>query len=160
MDRALKEQLVNATLRFKRTGMMFSSGLDIHMGELIVMKAISSHISCSDRNVYVSDIQGSLYITKPAVSQLLNALEKKGYVRRRIDEDDRRKIAVTLTSKGRETLKRTTEDIDRMLGTVIVRLGEENARELIRLFTRLADIAEELKQEASKANKRGDDRFD
>nr|WP_162306303.1 MarR family transcriptional regulator [Brevibacillus laterosporus] len=41
---------------------------------------ITGNTSCPDKKVYVSDIQSNLYITKPAVSQMLNTLEKKGYV--------------------------------------------------------------------------------
>lgn len=155
MDRTLKEELVHAMLRFKKVGMTFSPGLDIHMGELVVMKVIAENTSRLGKNIYVSDIQSNLYITKPAVSQMLNALQKKGYVCREIDKSDRRKIAVMLTAKGQEILKKTREDTDRTLEIVISRLGEENTRQLIKLFTLLADISEELKRES----KKGDDQI-
>ncbi len=160
MDLTLKEQLVRAMLRFKKVGMTFPQGLDIRMHELFVMNGIAKNESCKDKDVYVSDIQSNLYITKPAVSQMLNALEKKGYISREIGKSDRRKIALTLTLKGREILKQTREYTDQTLGKVISRFGEENTRQLIELFTLLADISEDLKHEALQENKKGDDLFD
>ncbi|MFA9379818.1 MAG: MarR family winged helix-turn-helix transcriptional regulator [Acetanaerobacterium sp.] len=160
MDETLKEQLVHAMLRFKKVGMTFPPGLDIRMGELFVMSGIAKRTSCPDKNVNVSDIQSNLYITKPAVSQMLNALEKKGYVIREIDKSDRRKIAVTLTDHGQDILKQTKEYTDQMLETVISRFGEENTWQLIKLFSLLSDITEDLKREASEADKKGDDQLD
>jgi DNA-binding MarR family transcriptional regulator len=161
MDRSLKEELVQTMHRIKKVGMSRSTGFDIHRGDLIVMQAIAENSSHPETSVYVSDIQSKLYITKPAVSQILNALEKKGYVSREIDKNDRRKIAVTLTPKGQEILKQMRADADQMLETVISRLGEENTRQMIRLFTLMADISEDLKREEElKANEKGGDIFD
>lgn len=147
MDSMIKEELVHAMLRIRKVGMPSSSGLDIRMGELIVMKRLAEHPLCPDRDFHVSDIHSNLYMTKPALSQMLNVLEKKGYVSRRIDRSDRRKISVALTPEGEDILKRAKEDMDRTMGTIISRFGEENTRQLIRLFTQLADIAEAVKHE-------------
>lgn len=147
MDGNLKEQLIRVMLRFKKLGMTFPLGFDIRMGELFVMNGIAGNTSCSD-------IQSNLYITKPAVSQILNTLEKKGYVNREIDKSDRRKISVTLTPQGQEILKETKKYADMTLGTTISRFGEENTRQLISLLTQLVDISEEIKHEISPADKK------
>ncbi len=156
MDQSLKEQLVHAMFRFRKAGMTFPPGLDIRMSELFLMNGIAENASCPDKNVSVSDIQGDLPITKPAVSQMLNALEKKGYINREIDKSDRRKIAVTLTAQGLEILKQTREFADQAMETVISRFGEGNTRHLIELITLMADISEDLKRETLQANMKGE----
>ena len=161
MDRSLKEELVQTMHRIKKVGMSRSTGFGINRGDLIVMQTIAKNAARPEKSVYVSDIQSKLYITKPAVSQILNALEKKGYVSREIDKNDRRKIAVTLTPNGQEILEQMKADADQMLETVISRLGEENTRQMIKLFTLMADISEDIKREEElKANEKGGDIFD
>lgn len=155
----LRMQLVHAMMRFKKVGMAFPPELDIRMGELFFMNSIAGNTSRSDKNVSVSDIHSSLYVTKPAVSQMLGSLEKKGYIRRETDKGDRRRIAVTLTPEGRRIQKQTQEYVDRRLETVISRFGEDNTRELVRLFTLLADISEDISRTAAQPGGEGDDQL-
>lgn len=147
MDTDLRDRLLQTMLRFKKLGMIFPPGLDIRMGELMVMKSIIDAKPGDGKNVFVSDLHGHHFMTKPAISQILNGLEKKGYVHRKIDKEDRRKIAVTLTPKGQNILVQTKAYTDDMIGTVIARFGEDNTRQLIELFISLTDISEQVKQE-------------
>jgi DNA-binding MarR family transcriptional regulator len=153
MDRALKEQLGEAAMRFRKSGMPLHCGRDLHMGELMIMKRIAMYAGDPEKNASASDLQNNLYMTKPAVSQILNSLEKKGYISREIDRNDRRRIAVSLTEEGLCTLKDAREQTDRMFDAILSRLGEENIRQLIDLLTRMAEISEELRRE--KAEKEG-----
>jgi DNA-binding MarR family transcriptional regulator len=160
MDNELRDLLVHTMFRFKKVGMIFPPGLDIHMGEFFVMKAIEGNTAWPEHNSSVSDMPKQLMISKPAMSQLLNGLEKKGYLVREIDKLDRRKISVTLTPKGQDILVLTKDYADNMLETVISRFGEDNARQLVKLFTRLTDISEEVKREANNTEDKGDHQLD
>ena len=162
MDSGLKEELVVAMHRIRRLSMSFMSGNEIHMGELAVMNAIAGCPRCPRKRIFVSEIQNHAHhMTKPAVSQILNTLEKKGYVSREMDAIDRRKIAVSLTPSGQEILKRQREDFDRKLEAVISRFGEDNTRQLTKLFTLLADAANDMvREETLLAEKKGDNQGD
>ena len=146
MNSILKEQLVTAMTRFKRVGMSFPPSMDLNMSEFFLMNGIAK--VAADKPVRISEIQTHHHFTKPAVSQMLNALEKKGYVEREIDSTDRRKISVKLTPDGKAMLKKTIAHADDSLDQVITRFGEENTHELIRLLSLLADISEEIKKES------------
>jgi len=160
MDNELRDLLVHTMFRFKKVGMIFPPGLDIHMGEFFVMKAIEGNTAWPEHNNSVSDLPKHLMISKPAMSQLLNGLEKKGYIVREIDQNDRRKISVTLTPKGQDILMRTKDYADNMLETVISRFGEENTRQLVELFTRLTDISEEIRLETQNTDSKGEQPLD
>lgn len=160
MDTDLKDRLVQTMLRFKKVGMTFPPGLDIRMGELMVMRSIEAAKPCDGKDVFVSDIHGHYCMTKPAISQILNRLEKKQYVRRKIDKTDRRKIAVTLTPMGQDVLARAKVYADDMLGTVISRFGEDNTHRLIELFTRLTDVSQQVKQEFLNSSNEGGNAID
>ena len=159
-DSTLKEQLVHALQRFKRLSMTFPPEYHVNVGEFFVMKKLEEDSLCSESPVNVSDIQSNLYVTKPAVSQMLNSLEKKGYVNRAIDKTDRRRISVTLTEEGAKVLKAMKRYMDQTLGATVIRFGEENTRQLISLFTLLADISEEVQAEAMTAYRKGVDLID
>jgi len=148
MDRVLKEQLVQTMLRFKKIGMTFPLRLDIRIGELFVLNEIKEHSCCQDRSMNITEIQNNLFITKPAVSQILNSLERKGYVIRNIGKHDRRKIEVILTPEGKKVSEQAREFVDKNLEIVISRFGEENTKQMTTLFSKFADIFEEMKRES------------
>ena len=65
-----------------------------------------------------TELPAGLGISKQAVSQLIDILASRGYVTRRPDPDDRRRIVLELTSRGHEVLAVTAEavdDVDRRL---------------------------------------------
>ncbi len=159
MDNTLKEQLIRSMFRFKRVGAALRPRMDISMGEIALMKGIEDKACHSGKNSIVSTVQDSLHVTKPAISQMYNALEKKGYIIREINTDDRRKIVATLTPKGREILKCMMETADSMLNEIITRLGEEDTKQLIKLFNRLVDISEDIKETPCKKKNKGENSF-
>ncbi len=160
MDQSLKEQLISSMYRLKKIGMTLPQDYEIRMEELIMLKRIAHCQEDPDRTVNVSDLQTMLHITKPAVSQMLNGLEKKGFVHRAIDPTDRRKVVVTLTGAGEAVLKRSKKYADHTLEQIIFRFGEANTRELIRLLGLMADISADMKQELLETTTTGETEHD
>jgi DNA-binding MarR family transcriptional regulator len=149
-ERTLKESLMLSIFRFKKVGMMLPhgggglEGFDVSAGELFCLKAFSENKIGSEENVCSTDMQESLYITKPAISRMLNSLAEKGYIEREINKLDRRKLTVTLTADGSEILRRAVKKVDEALCEVIRRFGESETRQLIEMFNRFADVADEV----------------
>ncbi len=148
MDKGLQKELANSIFRFRKVGQTFHQGIRLHMSEVFILHKISENEFDSKHNALMSDIQCELHITKPAISQTLNSLEKKGYINRLIDEKDRRRFILKLTPKGERTVASLKQHIDQVMEEIISRFGEENTNQLIKLFNRFADISEEVKLEA------------
>ena len=148
-------------MQFKKLRMMFTPSCDVHMSELIVMNKIQDCAAVRG-TVHVSDIQKNSHVSKPAISQMLSTLEKKGYIVREIDVEDRRKIAVSLTSKGREEIAGLKADMDSTFEEIVLRFGESNTKQLLALFGKVLGILEEINSEKSGFYKcgKGDDRID
>jgi DNA-binding MarR family transcriptional regulator len=66
-----------------------------------VLGAVANHGST------LSDAVAGLRTTKQAASQLVDALVSRGYLERAPDPDDRRRVTVTLTDRGRSAAKVT-----------------------------------------------------
>lgn len=144
MDKILKEEYLHAMFRFRKMRMMFLQGSDVNMTELVVMRSIAEKASCSDDGINVNEIQKNLHITKAAISQILNSLEKKEYIVREIGKTDRRKFKITLTQAGTDVLKDTKEYANQRMEEIISRFGEKNTQQLITLLDQLSDILGDL----------------
>lgn len=147
MNIELKDSLVRSIFRFKKVGFRFPPGSDLRLGELYVMRLIAENALDSTENVYAADIQNGLHVSRPAISQMLNSLEEKGYIRREIDGRDRRRLLLTLTAKGEKIMQVMKGHANRVIAKIISRFGEENTTRLIGLLNRFADISDELKLE-------------
>ncbi len=70
-----------------------------------VLGAVANHGST------LSDAVAGLRTTKQAASQLVDTLVSRGYLERAPDPDDRRRVTVTLTDRGREAARVTQSSI-------------------------------------------------
>jgi DNA-binding MarR family transcriptional regulator len=61
---------------------------------------VLSYLSRDDEPVVMDMIRG-LGVTKQAVSQLLDTLVVRGFITREVDPDDRRRMTIGLTDRGR-----------------------------------------------------------
>ncbi|MDR2932017.1 MAG: MarR family transcriptional regulator [Oscillospiraceae bacterium] len=143
MDTPLREQFIGVIMRFKKMDLCPPSTVCLQASELAVMGRASAGCVWNEKGVCVSEIQQALHISKPAVSQTLNGLERKGYIIRRIDPDDRRKITVTITPSGRVVLRDAQQSFDQTLNVTLQQFGDENTRTLVELMGRLMDILED-----------------
>ncbi|MGI6153725.1 MAG: MarR family winged helix-turn-helix transcriptional regulator [Christensenellaceae bacterium] len=144
MEPELKEAFVGAIMRFKKVDICAGQKDQLQFSELVVMGKASSGCVCGGKGMNVSEIQQVLHLSKPAVSQTLNGLEKKGYITRTIDPSDRRKITVTLTPAGQKELESGMCCYDRELNEVLERFGAASTKQLIGLISRLIKIIEEI----------------
>jgi DNA-binding MarR family transcriptional regulator len=115
-----------------------------------MMESLAKNRPDADKNVHLHELQETLHISKAAVSQIAGNLEKKGYLLREINKDNRRKLTITLTSEGHKAMQRAEMDFDKTLSDFFSRLGENDSNEMVRLFSRFADIAEEMQENDKK----------
>ncbi|MEY8351783.1 MarR family transcriptional regulator [Lachnospiraceae bacterium 54-53] len=112
---------------------------DSMRGEHFVLNYISEH----EGNVIPSDISHEMGITSARVAAALNSLEKKGLITRRIDAGDRRRILIDMTDAGREQVKKHYEMILDTTIDMLRYLGEEDAKNYIRIMKKMAGFSHE-----------------
>ena len=91
-----------------------------------------------------------LRISKPAVSYILNTLEKKNYIVREIDPQDRRKISISATPEGVSAARRSAEKYNQAWEELLLQFGEDNMRQLVELLTSLNELSCSLGQKDKK----------
>lgn len=112
-------------------------------GEAFVIQFLSHH----GDSVLPSEISNIMGISTARIAATLNSLEKKGWITRRIDTDDRRRILVDLTSEGKAHAEQHHRHMMENTIKLLSMLGEEDAREYVRLSRKLAEkVAAQYKE--------------
>ncbi|MCL2880270.1 MAG: MarR family transcriptional regulator [Treponema sp.] len=140
MNKELQGEFINTLLRLKNANSRILTNGGLSWGALMILDKL--HQSGN-----VNGICEKLHVTKPAVSYMLNSFEKGGYITRSIDTNDRRRIDVDLTEKGKELVNSHKKTYEVFLNGVFLKFGEENSKNLIQLLNRFADIIDEMKEE-------------
>lgn len=84
-----------------------------------------------------------LQFSRSMVTSMLNILEKGGYISRSISPRDRRQVMISVTEKGRAHMERKRRTMNRVFRYLCDYLGEEDARQLIRLTQRLGEAMDQ-----------------
>lgn len=95
-------------------------------------------------SVIPSEISREMSISSARVASILNNLEKKSFIERQIDKSDRRRILVNLTEEGREQAADHYKEIIDMISRMLKLLGEEDARDFVRITERILELAPEF----------------
>lgn len=146
----LRERFIQTMMCFKKTEGLFTTECELQMNELFILQSIAcgcGHSDCVSTNLDVPHIQEKLQITKPAVSYILNGLEKKNYIRRDIDPRDRRKISITATPEGIRAAAESTRICDGLWDTLMERFGGEDMLQLLDMMKRFNDVCAAVQQD-------------
>jgi DNA-binding MarR family transcriptional regulator len=176
-DSGLKSELLHAlftlkNLHFHRIGHQkfgghgghghhgaMKGGLGLNVPEFVLLKKLKLREEKGESGgALLSEMCEHLSVSKAAVSQMLGGLEKRGFITRETDPENRRTIIVRPTAKGFEVIERFEYGFDARIGTLIERFGEDDTREIIRLIYRFADIVGELRADSQGESDIGEDK--
>lgn len=87
-----------------------------------------------------------LYMTSARVSAALKILEKKGYIKRRASQKDKRNVMVFLTDNGKEYIENVRKSVFNEMKTALMNMGED-ADEFVSLIKRAAEIINKSESE-------------
>lgn len=86
-----------------------------------------------------SELSRSMGVSSARIAALLKHLEQKGFIQRRADEFDERRVNVSLTDMGRELINERRREAIERVAAALRSLGEEDAREYVRLQQKMLD---------------------
>ncbi|MDR6224164.1 MarR family winged helix-turn-helix transcriptional regulator [Desmospora profundinema] len=103
-------------------------------------------------SVTVSDLAARLGITKSAVSQTLDKMERGGWVKKRVNPANRREVRVSLGPKGEAFAERLRRFDQMMIETYYTRLDREDIKTVTRVFRQLHEWMSREQQERNRRN--------
>lgn len=90
-----------------------------------------------------------LRVSKQAAGQLVDALVTRGYLERTIDKDDRRKLTVTLTERGRAAAATQAAARERIDADLLAKVGQEDVDRTRRTLAVLVDMIADMESARS-----------
>ena len=132
----------------------------LNKGEFVLMNGIN-HVQKkigSEHGVKMSELAEYIHALPPAVSRSIKALEEKEYVRRYVDQKDRRNTLVEITEAGQEVLQESNEIVDEFIRRVFEKTDKEEMARLVNYIYQQYDLAKrelEKIRESQKKEKKG-----
>lgn len=153
-SKGIQEEMFRSMFRLKHLNMS-SMLTDISIGEYKILELCSGCRKCGAEaeGTYVSGMAEKMQVSSPAVSRLLKGMEGKNYITRHADAKDRRNTRVFITEAGREKQEECREILNHFTEQVIDRMGEENMRQLLRLFNQMIDVMEDELKKTEKGDR-------
>jgi DNA-binding MarR family transcriptional regulator len=147
-----KEQLLQLSANLRRRNIIAMAemndtpvaGLDINLTEFFLLKSVAS--SDLEHHFSLSDVTNRQFISKSGVSKMLSALEKKGYLVRETDKNNRRKIIVTLTVTGHKAIEHFDKIMDYYLTEFVNVAGEDFLKQMFTLIDRLQQVSKTVQE--------------
>lgn len=122
-------------MTFKQKFIKF--GEDDHLDEITLMHGwIMGYLHHNeDRNIYQKTIESEFHIRRSTVTNILQLMEKKGYISRETVDGDARLKKIVLTPQGKAIAIKTKNMIDKMEE----RLAEDIDSQELETFYRVAE---------------------
>ena len=95
------------------------------------------------RDVPLGQLVRELRVSKQAAGQLVDTLVVRGYLERAVDEDDRRKLTVTLTPRGRAAAAAQAAARAKIDKALIAEVGKEHVAHTRRTLAALIEMSRE-----------------
>lgn len=134
-------QILHSIIR-TLSGSTFSATVgDFYRGEIAVLNAINLFES-ENKEVFPSMISSFLHISRPTVTSALRTLEKKQLIQRTLYEDDRRKVSIGLTMKGKSIVKDKNDEVDAWCHLMADRFGSDHFISLLKQMKEIVEYIE------------------
>lgn len=104
--------------------------IDLTKGEI----GILNYLEYQKNDISSIELEKCLEISSAGISKTLNNLEKKELIMRKKSEEDKRKISISITIKGKELIQKHYENINKYIENLVEKLGKEDSLELIKLI--------------------------
>ncbi len=100
---------------------------------------VLNYVANQQGDILPGKICGMMNVSSARIAQMLNNLEKKGFISRRIAPDDRRKILVAITPAGRDEAARHKAVMLTAIARQLDALGEHDAQEFVRIIKKMTE---------------------
>ncbi|MEX7471464.1 MarR family winged helix-turn-helix transcriptional regulator [Mycobacterium adipatum] len=88
----------------------------------------------------MSEMSTAMAIPPPTLTRIVDKLVDGGFVLRRVDATDRRRVLIYLSARGKSKVRRLARQEAAMKATLTEEFGEDNAIALIRTLARASEL--------------------
>lgn len=107
-------------------------------------RKILGYLTFRKNGVTSGELSEHLDLSTPRVASALNSLSKKSFIERNKDEKDKRIVIVNITEQGKSFVMEEHEEAMAVLEKILEKLGEQDAKEFVRITKRIQEISNEI----------------
>lgn len=138
------EELLNAWLRVST-----AIRNDKIVPSLTYNESVVCHLLLRDRNdggcgLTATDLCRETQIKKSQMNRILNALESRELIIRKVSEADRRRVLITMNRGKSSEFDAQHQTILKIVGGIAAELGPKRSREVVKALDDLADAARKV----------------
>ncbi len=104
--------------------------------EMMVLMTVFFNYKEKCRTVNPSDISDELGLSKSALTALLNSLEEKKLIERKLSAQDKRRIAITFTKDAELLVDEHHKSVEKTVYSLAEHLGKEDSQKFIALLAK------------------------
>ncbi|MFZ5985648.1 MAG: MarR family winged helix-turn-helix transcriptional regulator [Bacillota bacterium] len=138
MPSDLAYRLSEGMSAFCRANMNRKSNLPIRSSEMRALIFIT--LNAGDIGVRAVELSDYFGIQKSSVSSIIASLEKQGYVKRTLSENDKRNSPLFPTKRGTKLVNETIEEYHRISNRLIDIIGIKKSEEFLQILNMAAKI--------------------
>lgn len=112
---------------------------DFNRGEVGVL----SYLAFENNKVSAGELSEKLNVSTARIASILNSLENKEYINRRVDEIDKRKTLVSITQKGKKLASKAKDEVIDKIIKVIQKVGKNEINEYVKMVLKIKKILDE-----------------
>lgn len=101
---------------------------------------VLSYLVFDKSEASAGELSEKLNVSTARIASILNSLENKEYITRKIDDFDKRKTLVVITEKGKNLAISTKKEITNMLFKIIDEVGYDDIKEYIRILKKIRNV--------------------
>lgn len=125
--------------------------LNVSHTDFHTMSHIMQSAELNPSGVSIGNLARDFQISPPAVSRAISSLEKRGYVKRLIDVNNRRSVTVIPTEKGIAAMNEDRMFFERVEKNISNKIGNEKLNELEQLLNQLYKAVYDTIEEEKKS---------
>lgn len=95
-------------------------------------------------NVSQSELSENLGVTMPRIVAVINTLQNKELIEKKLDPNDKRKSIVSITNKGKDNIIKKKKDAIKFIENVIKELDEQEIEQYIAISKKIERISNKI----------------
>lgn len=95
-----------------------------------------------EQEILAGQIAKNLELSPSRVTNILNSLDKKRLIKKRIDSSDKRRVYISLTEYGKQYIKQKHQDVVSRYENIFRQLGIQDAQNYIRIMKKFSALIE------------------
>ncbi|MCR4418513.1 MAG: MarR family transcriptional regulator [Ignavibacteria bacterium] len=146
------EAIINELMElgYKLREVMFKLNPTIFKSELTLTQLFALQYICHIPNITLKELADKLVIAQSSASELVDRLVTMKYVDRKISPEDRRKIILNLSPKGKKFIEQHIEENKSLFKKLISKLSPEEQREYLSAMQKFYKVSLELVNQIEK----------